>query len=206
MHIKRLVSIGYTAVKSNFTALKRPYKLNFAITYRCQSRCLTCNIWKKTPQNELTIEEIRDFAKKNNYFKWIELTGGEVFLRSDLVDIAEAFNRYSPLYILTMPTNSLTNHDYIISKLSAILNLGIPKIAVTVSLDGYRELHDKIRGVPGNYDKAIDLYKRLIELKKSYKNLYFTFGYTISGYNLFVCKNKKNTCKKQKFGNLYILR
>ncbi|MEM0147643.1 MAG: radical SAM protein [Candidatus Micrarchaeaceae archaeon] len=177
--------------------LKKPYKLNFAITYRCQSKCLTCNIWKKTPQNELTLEEIRNFAKKNNYFKWIELTGGEVFLRNDLVEIVEAFNTYSPLYILTMPTNSLTNHDIIIDKLISILKLGISKIAITVSLDGYRELHDKIRGIPGNYDKAIDLYKRLIELKKIYKNLYFVFGYTISAYNIGKFEETINAVKKE---------
>ena len=76
---------------SNFRRLKKPYKLNFAITMWCQSRCLTCNIWQIKPKDELTLDEIREFAKKNTSFRWVGLTGGEPFLRSDIVDIAKAF-------------------------------------------------------------------------------------------------------------------
>jgi Fe-coproporphyrin III synthase len=182
--VERLMSLANTALKSNFVKLDKPYKLNYCITYWCQSRCLTCNIWQIKPKGEMNIEEVREFVKKNPYFKWVELTGGEPFLRSDIVDIAKAFKENSKeLYILTMPTNSLCNHDLVERKLKEILELGIPRVAVTVSLDGYRELHDKIRGIPGNYDKAIDTFKRLKELKKQYDNLYFVFGYTLSKFN-----------------------
>jgi MoaA/NifB/PqqE/SkfB family radical SAM enzyme len=164
--------------------LDRPYKLNFCITYWCQSRCLTCNIWQMKPKGELSIDEIREFVKKNPYFKWVELTGGEPFLRSDIVEIAKAFKEYSKgLYIITMPTNSLCDHGLVERKLREILSLGIPRVAITVSLDGYKELHDKIRGIPGNYEKAIDTFKRLKQLKKEFKNLYFVFGYTLSKLN-----------------------
>ncbi len=182
--LRELVSIAGTALQSNFVRLKRPYKLNFAITYWCQSRCQTCNIWQMKPKGELSLDEIKEFAKKNGYFKWIEITGGEPFLRSDIVDIVRAFKESSKnLYIVTIPTNSLTDHNTVIKRIEGILELGIPKLAITVSLDGYRDLHDKIRGVPGNYDKAIDMYKRLLELKSTHKNLYFVFGYTLSSLN-----------------------
>ena len=184
MSVERMMGLGMTALESNFRTLKRPYKLNFAVTYWCQSRCLTCNIWQMKPKGELSIDEIRSFASKNPHFKWIELTGGEVFMRSDLVEIAKAFSENSKhLYILTMPTNSLSNHDLMSRELEEILALGIPRVAITVSLDGYRELHDRIRGVPGNYDKAIDTFKRLQEMKKEHSNLYFVFGYTMSKFN-----------------------
>jgi MoaA/NifB/PqqE/SkfB family radical SAM enzyme len=180
----KLLSFAGTALKSNFVKLERPYKLNFCITYWCQSRCITCRIWEMKPKGELNIEEIREFVRKNPYFKWVELTGGEPFLRSDIVEIAKAFKEYSrDLYMLTLPTNSLCDHNLVDRKLREILSLGIPRIAVTVSLDGYRELHDKIRGIPGNYDKAIDTFKRLMQLRKEFKNLYFVFGYTLSKFN-----------------------
>jgi len=184
LSVKKFASLGATALKSNVTALDKPYKLNFAITYWCQSRCMTCNIWQIRPKGELSLDEIKQFAKKNDYFKWIELTGGEPFLRSDIVEIARAFAETSKdLYVLTMPTNSLCGREMVLDKLRKILELNIPKVSITVSLDGYRELHDKIRGVPGNYDKAISMFKDLMELKKSYKNLYFVFGYTMSSFN-----------------------
>ncbi|MGD0728675.1 MAG: radical SAM protein [Candidatus Micrarchaeaceae archaeon] len=184
MAVERLMSLANTAIKSNFVKLDQPYKLNYCITYVCQSRCITCNIWQMKPKGEMTIDEVREFVKANPYFKWVELTGGEPFLRSDIVEIAKTFKENSKgLYILTMPTNSLCNQDMVERKLREILALGIPRVAVTVSLDGYREMHDKIRGIPGNYDKAIAMFKRLKELKKEYNNLYFVFGYTLSKFN-----------------------
>ncbi len=184
MSIIKLAGLGKTVLESNVKRLDKPYKLNFAITYWCQSRCLTCNIWQFKPKGELTLEEIKAFAEKNTSFRWIELTGGEPFLRPDIVGIAKAFYENSKgLYMLTMPTNSLCSHDLIIGRIKEMLDLGIPKIAITISLDGYRELHDRIRGIPGNYDRAITTFKRLHDLQKEYKNLYFVFGYTMSSYN-----------------------
>ncbi|MGC8671419.1 MAG: radical SAM/SPASM domain-containing protein [Candidatus Micrarchaeia archaeon] len=181
--IERGTKLALAALESNFVQLKFPYKLNFAITYRCQSRCVTCNIWKLRPTNELSINEIREFASKNPFFKWVGLTGGEPFLREDIVEIVEAFNKFSKPYLVTLPTNALCDHDMILKKLGKMSELSIPMIVVTVSLDGYRELHDKIRGVPGNYDKAIDLFSRVRELGKEKKNVKAVIGYTISKFN-----------------------
>jgi len=180
MSVPKFTKLAMTALRSNFSQLKRPYKLTFAITYWCQSRCTHCNIWEIRPKGELSIEDIRQFAQKNNHFNWLELSGGEPFMRGDIVEIVKAFHENSKgLYLLTIPTNSLCNHDMLISKIEQMLQLGIPKVVMTISLDGYREMHDKIRGIPGNFDKAVDMFKRLRELRKSYKNLYFYFGYTI---------------------------
>ncbi len=180
----KMISLGLTALKSNFTELKHPYKLTFSISYWCQSRCITCNIWQIKPHGELELKEIQEFARKNNFFKWVEITGGEPFMRNDIVEIVKAFSdNCKDLFVLTMPTNSLCNHDMVINKLKQILDLGIPKVSITLSLDGYREMHDKIRGVPGNFDKVMDMAKRLYELKKEYKSLFFVFGYTMSKFN-----------------------
>ncbi len=184
MPVSKLLSITATALKSNMMPLERPYKLNFSISYWCQSRCLTCDIWRIKPSNELKLDEIQEFAAKNNYFKWIEITGGEPFMRSDMVEVVRAFaDNSSSLYLLTIPTNSLCNHEMVQSKLVEILKMRIPKVVLTLSLDGYKELHDRIRGVPGNYDRVMDMARRLAELKKRYRSLDFVFGYTMSRFN-----------------------
>ncbi len=181
---KRFASLALTALKSNITRLDRPFKLNFSITYNCQSRCLTCNIWQIRPKNELTIDEIREFARKNNYFKWITITGGEPFLRSDIVEIARAFkDNCKDIYLMTMPTNSLCNSSTVEARLRQILSLGIPRVAITLSLDGYRELHDRIRGVQGNFDRVMENCRMIKRLQKEYDNLDFVFGYTMSRLN-----------------------
>ncbi|MEM0149051.1 MAG: radical SAM protein [Candidatus Micrarchaeaceae archaeon] len=198
MSLKKFLGLGMTALISNFSELRNPYKLTFAISYWCNSRCKTCNIWQLKPKGELSLDEIREFARKNTSFRWIEITGGEPFMRSDIVDIVKAFYENSKgLYIVTIPTNSLTNHDMVISKIEQMLDLGLPRLSITVSLDGYRELHDEIRGVKGNYDKAIDMFKRLKELKKEHKNLFFVFGYTMSSMNQGMLERTYEEVKKE---------
>ncbi len=182
--VNEFFGISLEALKSNFGKLSKPYKLNYAITMWCQSRCLTCNIWEIKPKNELTIDEIRDFASKNTSFRWIALTGGEPFLRSDIVEIVKAFKEHSKgMYMLTIPTNSLCNPDKLEGQMRQILELKIPKVAITLSLDGHGELHDKIRGIPGNYKKVLENYRRFKELKKDHPNFSFFFGYTLSKFN-----------------------
>ncbi|MCL5430028.1 MAG: radical SAM protein [Candidatus Marsarchaeota archaeon] len=184
MSTTKLAGLALTAIRSNFGQLKKPYKLTFSITFKCQSRCKTCDIWQLKPTGELSLDEIREFARNNRDFRWFEITGGEPFLRQDIVEIVKAFHENNKgMYLLTIPTNSLCNQDMIIGKIEQILQLGIPKVVMTISLDGYREMHDTLRGIPGNFDRAIGMYKRLMELKKSHPNLFFFFGYTISKYN-----------------------
>ena len=180
----KLAGLGMSALKSNVSRLRHPYKLNFAITYRCQSRCQACSIWQQKPGKELTLDEITEFAKKNNYFKWVGLTGGEPFMRSDIVEIVEAFRRYSKgLYLVAMPTNSLSDGEMIARKVEQMLESGVPRVIMTLSLDGHRELHDKLRGVSGNFDKVMSLARQLRETQKNYSGLSFLFGYTMSKFN-----------------------
>ena len=196
-NIDRLLSLAAPAMRSNISALKAPYKLTFSITYSCQSRCATCNIWTIKPNNELSLKEIMAFAEKNRSFKWIEITGGEPFLRGDLAEIVSAFNENSKPYLVTMPTNSLCNISLIKNQILKILELGIPKLSITVSLDGYKELHDKIRGVKGNFDKAITVFKMLQELQQDHPNLFFVFGYTLSKFNQGMFEKTFESVKKE---------
>ncbi len=182
---ERFLMLGIEALQNNFLRLRHPYKLSFSVTYRCQSRCKTCNIWRMKPQNELSLDEIRMFAEKNTHFKWVSITGGEPFLRSDIAEIVGIFMKnWSSLYLVTIPTNSLTSKNVIVDKVKRMLDMRVPKLSITLSLDGYRELHDQIRGVNGAFDKVIALAKEFKELQKTYKNLFFVFGYTISKYNI----------------------
>ena len=94
MQASKIIKLGLTALKNNFTTLEHPYKLTFSISYWCQSRCLTCNIWQIKPKGELELNEIQEFARKNNFLKWIEITGGEPFLRKtfSIIGIAPISN------------------------------------------------------------------------------------------------------------------
>ena len=158
-----------------------PFELNFAITYHCNSRCKTCNIWKSRPKKELSLKEIERFAKNAGFIKWMRLTGGEPFLRRDYVDIVKALDKHMNLYLLTTPTNGLAP-DLVYKNVESVLRSFKGRYVITVSLDGPRNIHDKIRK-KGSWDSAIETYKRLTLLQKAYKKFKVFFGYTISPYN-----------------------
>jgi len=178
--LKQLV-LAKNIVTSNFKRLKFPYKLTFIATYKCQSRCVYCKIWERNPKNELSLDEIQSFFKKSNKFSWIDLTGGEVTLRNDFVDIAESMiNECKNLYYLHTATNGLAP-SLIEKRMREIMELKPNWYVVTVSLDGPKKLNDKLRGIKGDFDKVIETVKRLRQL--NYKNFKVIIGFTLSASN-----------------------
>lgn len=183
----KIIPAGNLAKKiflSNIDSLKLPYKLTFAVTYNCNSKCNTCNIWKKTKISELTLKEIEKFSENSNFFSWFNLTGGEPFLRKDLVQIVNAFLKNSKdFFLLNITTNGLLT-NLIHDKVEEMLSLDIPRMVTVVSLDGPKEINDNIRGMAGSYDKAIYTYQLLRDLSRNHKNFETYLGYTISPLNL----------------------
>lgn len=186
-----MLSLAFKVLKSNFLDVK-PYKLTFAVTYVCNSRCTTCNIWKFKPKHELTTDEIINFFKENK-FLWINLTGGEPFLRKDLIKIIGSFAE--DVSLLNTTTNGLLCEN-IVTCVKKILDLNLNRLIVTVSLDGDKEVYKKIRGVDG-FDKAIKTFSQLRRLAKEHKNFSTFLGYTISKQNVGLLKKTYEAVKKK---------
>lgn len=179
------LNLGLKILMSNFKTLRFPYKLIFAVTYKCNSKCKTCNIWKKEIGDELNLEEIKLFFRKNK-FPWVNLTGGEVFLRNDIVEIVKSMSK---LYLLNITTNGILTSKIIDS--SKKINNIIPKYTLTVSIDGAKKIHNKIRG--GNcWEKAIKTYK-----KAKQNDIECYIGHTISPYNIDYFHETLNSIKKE---------
>jgi len=180
-------------LKSNFYQKIDPYKLTLAITYQCNSRCQNCGIWKKKIGDELSLEEIDKIFSQYRKSIWVDLTGGEIFLRKDIFEIVKTIKQRSKnLYLLHFPTNGLMP-DLIFDKVQKISNLKIKNIVVSVSLDGPKFLHDNLRGVTGNFEKAIQTF----QLLKTLKNIKVFFGFTASKYNAGRLKDTFQTLKKE---------
>lgn len=178
--MKQVIKLLSKITKSNFTDLNVPYKLNFCCTLNCQSRCKTCNIWKVKPVNELNIEEIKKFFQKNNFFSWVDITGGEIFLHPDIDEIFKIIiEECKDMYLFHYVTNGLMPKK-IIDSTKKLMKLNPKRVIITVSLDGPEEVHDNLRGIKGNFIKAIETYKGLSEIPK----VEVYFGTTISKYNL----------------------
>ncbi len=64
-----------------------PLSVVISVSYRCNSRCATCDVWRK-PNDDMTVDEWRRvFHSIGRAPYYITFTGGEPFLRRDLVDL-----------------------------------------------------------------------------------------------------------------------
>ncbi|MGB9960253.1 MAG: radical SAM/SPASM domain-containing protein [Candidatus Bathyarchaeales archaeon] len=177
-----------------FRALGKPSMLplnyTLSVTYRCNSKCKTCGIWNiqnKVPvETELTLDEWEKVLKslgESPY--WVTISGGEPFLRKDLVEIIGLIERYNKPKILNIPTNGIL-WKMIPEKVSEILEEISPEttLVLNFSLDGVGKDHDEIRGVPGNYSFLVKAYEGVVNLKKDYPNLVVGIHTVISSWNV----------------------
>lgn len=182
-NLRRLSKFAGSIAALNADMLALPYRVNFCVTYACQSKCMMCNIWQMRPNGELKLDEIAEIAKRSTHLSWVQLTGGEPTMRRDLVDIASLFDDFARPYILTSQTNSLSNPGHTEKVVRGMASLRYPHFVYTLSLDGPPEIHDAQRGVKGNFDKVMDLYGRIRSLKEERPGFEIVFGYTMTSLN-----------------------
>ncbi|MBF0272796.1 MAG: radical SAM protein [Magnetococcales bacterium] len=179
MSLLRSLHLAHAIARSNLDRPRTPYKLTFVVTRRCNSRCLHCDIWNQSePPDPLGLAEIETFFKKYPGFHWIDLTGGEPFLRPDLPALTAMALRHSPrLYHLHLPTNAVSP-ALTIQRIQDILALDPPLLTITLSLDGPPEQHDTLRGVPGNWRHCLEVYHHF--QRHPHPKLQLFFGFTLS--------------------------
>ena len=178
--LKRSAHLGMALLRATAHRPSAPLKLNLGLTYWCQYKCKTCNIWQRKPSDELTTGEVVALVRENANVNWADLTGGEIFLRRDIDDILEAIVTGWPrLAMLHFPTNGFQT-DRIVRSVERIAGRGPARTVVTVSVDGDETLNDEIRGVKGGYRRQIETFTALRRIP----GIVTALGVTLSTYNL----------------------
>jgi MoaA/NifB/PqqE/SkfB family radical SAM enzyme len=99
------------------------------------------------------------------------LSGGEPFLRDDLPQICAASVEFCKPKIINIPTNGLLP-SIIASQTKKILEtIGNTELVINLSLDGLHRKHDEIRGVKGNFTRALETYTRLKKLNDEFTHM-----------------------------------
>ncbi len=171
-----------------------PIEASIKITERCNSRCVTCNIWKNEPKNELTTKEIENifYQLKEIGIKIIGFTGGECLLRNDIGELIEKAKK-----IVGAKVYIITNGILLEEKAKILFEKEVDYISV--SLDGIGKTDEKIRGVPGHYDKVIKGIKILKGLTKGGNpKIDINIGTTLLKSNLLEVPKLIELCKKLK--------
>src|SRR3972149_10205667 len=159
-----------------------PINLTVSLTYRCNSRCRTCNVYDRKAE-EFSFEEFkRTFASIGRGAYWITFSGGGPFLRQGIVGSWQcAFENLRPR-IMNIPTKG-PMPERIEGCVKAILN-SCPdsNIIVNLSIDGIDEQHDEIRGARSGFEKAMETYRKLRAL--NHPNLTLGIHTVISKFNV----------------------
>jgi MoaA/NifB/PqqE/SkfB family radical SAM enzyme len=141
-----------------------------------------CNIWKggdTTP--DLTLKEIERFSKSKRLKRimFLGISGGEPFLRKDLVKAVTIMANNMPLLqeVRFSTNGSLTGK--IESDIKELLKNVKCGIDVTISLDGIGDAHDRVRGRDGFYKSALETINALKKIRESDQRLSIGIRHTM---------------------------
>ncbi len=154
---------------------RTPHYMILYVTARCNLRCPHCfyleEIESAAKDRELKLEEYEKIARSLPHLLQLTCTGGETFVRQDIDEIAIRFYRHSKTRFFTFTTNG-TFPERIAEKVERICReCPMAVIRVPISIDGIGEIHDKVRGKEGTFDKVMETYRLLDALSRRLDNL-----------------------------------
>src|SRR5215510_6192868 len=160
---------GVTKRDSRLWWLHRKRKLNtliFFVTSHCNATCETCFYWDELNQKgDLSWDEIVKLSQSTPPFTDLWFSGGEPTLRRELAEIIDLFVRNNGVRYINLPTNGLKpNRIYEVAEHVLLRNPRL-ELHINIALDGLRESHDFMRGVPGNFERALESGRLLRKLK-----------------------------------------
>lgn len=169
----------------------RMIHLTFFVTRRCNLRCPFCFYLsgqeKPAPaEHELSLGEIERISRSMGTLLWLAFSGGEVFLREDIVQISTIFYENNRPAVMLFPTNGMLP-ELIRDRTEEILRRCKKSvIAVKLSLDGLNEAHDRLRGKKGSFEKTMATYHLLEDLIGKYPHFEL-------GINTVFCSDNQNS-------------
>lgn len=137
---------------------KYPKVIQFPITYKCNSRCVMCKIWKMDHSNEMTLAELQNYLK-DPIFKEVTsvgINGGEPSLVKELPQMAEQILNLPKIKFLNIISNGFNKKNFLL-KIKKIYELCKKKnvsFHLSFSLDGYGEIHNNVRGIKKAFERA----------------------------------------------------
>lgn len=137
-----------------------PVVLSLPVTDVCNSRCVMCDVWKNPPSDELSPAEFREILADRLFsrVRHVGISGGEPSLRGDLPELARVIVDSLP----SLQSISLTTHGFHTQRLTRFLELirdacraREVDFVLNLSIDGVGPVHDRVRGVPGAFERVM---------------------------------------------------
>ncbi len=134
-----------------FSLDKKPVVV-WNMTRRCNLRCVHCyaKARDEADPNEMSTEQAKTMIEDLAQFgsPVLLFSGGEPLVRKDLPELAH-HAVHNGMRAVISTNGTLISQD----KARELKSIGLSYVGI--SLDGGREIHDRFRGVPGAFDKAM---------------------------------------------------
>jgi len=134
-----------------------PSEAVVAVTYKCNSKCVMCDIWQKPICEEL---EPSVYSKLPDSLRTINITGGEPFLRKDLPAIISVLSKSCGKARLGISSNGLLTNRIKECMETVLLNK-TKNVSINISIHGIEKCHDDVMGIKGSFDKAVNTIQML---------------------------------------------
>lgn len=187
-----------------------PFMIVF-INSICNLTCEHCFYWKNLNQrNDLTFDEFEKLSMELGHFEQLNLSGGEPFLRKEFADICDLFIKNNAVKRIYVPTNGYfteRTHDQL---QKVFESKTLVSFVCEISLDGMPEYHDRFRGNPKSFSKAMETYAMLAEMQKTEPRLRIHANTVAMSENMDECwrltEYLRERCPAMEHHNLAVIR
>ncbi len=169
-----------------------PLFATWHLTSSCNLRCIHCyyNDTEYNDKNELSVIQaqglVNDLVQNLGIIKII-LTGGEPFLRPDIMDIIETFKKNNVSVFIQ--TNGLLLNDEQINRLGEIFSpyLDVVQISLDASTEGTFEKVRKSKG----FSSLVDTIRKLVS-----NNIKVSINCTVNNFNINEVTSLYDICRE----------
>jgi radical SAM protein with 4Fe4S-binding SPASM domain len=137
----------------------KPSCVQWLCSNQCQFNCGHCGLsTPETPFDELTTKEVIEALDALSFLgcEIFSVIGGNPFIRKDLFDIL-GYAKGKGMKI------ALTTHSSNIENFLNEIERAEPD-SIMISIDGYKDHHDKVRGEAGAYEKSLQSIKSYYDM------------------------------------------
>jgi len=150
-----------------------PVQVFIDTTSRCNLRCSFCVVGGRFDseldtarrEQELTADQWRAVIDQVPRLSLVTFTGGEPFIRNDLLDVVEYAGRRHRCHIITNATLIDEQTAVRLVDLRPRHRFGPGLGFIGVSIQGSRETHDRVTGRAGSFDKAVEAVRMVQQIK-----------------------------------------
>lgn len=117
------------------------------VTYRCNAKCYMCNTWQYPSKKEEEFPaSIVD--KLPGDLEFVNITGGEPFLRQDLEEIVERALKKTKRLVIS-------SNGYFTEKIVKLFQRFGNRVGVRISIEGLPAANDELRGIKDGFDHGL---------------------------------------------------